>query len=275
VPANNRVAGETLRRLWPRALLALVAAAAITFGIYEVVESPGNQLFGKTVVSGPKNERVVALTYDDGPNPPYTNAILDVLRRERVHATFFVVGQAVQAYPQIVRREADDGNAIGNHTWNHGHLVLYDSKSLRETLERTDRAIFAATGAHSRIMRPPYGGRDWLVLDEVRKLGYTPVMWSVPLAKDWEYPPAPIIASRILRFVGDGSIIDLHDGNRGIVCARAHVAAHVCDRRSDVEATRLIVESLKARGYRFVTIPELLELQARNAAAKPIHADKS
>ena len=182
-----------------RAAVLVAAAGALVFGVYEVAESPGSQLFGKTLVSGPKNERVVALTYDDGPNPPYTDEILDVLRGERVHATFFVVGQAVQAYPQVVRREYRGGNAIGNHTWSHGHLVLYDTARLRETLQRTDDAIYAATGTHSRIMRPPYGGRDWLVLDEVRRLGYTPVMWSVPLANDWEYPPAPIIAARVLR----------------------------------------------------------------------------
>jgi len=237
-------------------VLALVAFAA--FEAYEFAESPGNQLFGKTLVSGPRDERVVALTYDDGPNPPYTDGILDVLRRERVHATFFVVGQAVKAYPGVVRREVREGNAVGNHTWSHEHLVLDDPQALRDTLQRTDGAIFAATGKHSRIMRPPFGGRDWLVLDEVRKLGYTPVMWSVPLAKDWEYPPASVIAQRVLRYVGDGSIVVLHDGNRGIVCG-TRVAPHVCDRSADVEATRLIVETLKREGYRFVTIPELLE----------------
>jgi peptidoglycan/xylan/chitin deacetylase (PgdA/CDA1 family) len=236
----------------------MVLLGAIAFVAYEVLESPGNQLFGKTLVSGPKNERVVALTYDDGPNPPYTDQILGVLRSERVHATFFVVGRAVQAYPRVARREIEGGNAIGNHTWNHGHLVLYGEDGLRRTLERTDQAIYAATGEHTRIMRPPFGGRDWLVLREVRKLGYTPVMWSVPLADDWDYPPAPLIAARVLRYVGDGAIIDLHDGNRGIVCARAHLSPRVCDRSADVEATRLIVESLKRQGYRFVTIPELL-----------------
>ncbi|HZY97984.1 MAG TPA: polysaccharide deacetylase family protein [Candidatus Baltobacteraceae bacterium] len=239
--------------------VCLALAAFVVFTAYEVAESPGSQIFGKTLVSGPRDERVVALTYDDGPNPPYTNAIVDVLRQERVHATFFVVGQAVQAYPGVVRREALDGDAIGNHTWSHDHLVLDDSAALRETLQKTDRAIFAATGTHTRIMRPPYGGRDWLVLGEVRKLGYTPVMWSVPLAKDWEYPSADVIAQRVLPYVTDGSIIVLHDGNRGIVCKRNHLAPHVCDRSADVEATRLIVETLKDKGYRFVTIPELLE----------------
>ncbi len=116
-------------------------------------------------------------------------------------------------------------------------------------------------------MRPPFGARDWLVLDEVRKLGYTPVMWSVPLANDWENPPARVIANRVLRYTGDGAIIALHDGNRGIVCARMREPGRLCDRSSDVEATRLIVEALKQQGYRFVTIPELLHMQAHG----PMH----
>jgi peptidoglycan-N-acetylglucosamine deacetylase len=253
------VIGRPARTHLARTAMLAALAAFVAFEAYEIAESPGSQIFGQTLVSGPKNERVVALTYDDGPNPPYTDEILRVLRAERVHATFFVVGQAVQAYPQVVRRELRDGNAIGNHTWSHGHLVLYDVVGLRETLQRTDAAIFAATGEHTRIMRPPYGGRDWLVLDEVRKLGYTPVMWSVPLANDWEYPPARVIAQRVLQYVDDGSIIVLHDGNRGVICARGHVSPHVCDRSGDVGATRLIVDALKREGYRFVTIPELLE----------------
>jgi peptidoglycan-N-acetylglucosamine deacetylase len=241
--------------------IGLLVALAVTG--YECAESPGNQIFGKTLVSGPKNERVVALTYDDGPNPPYTDQILAVLRAEHVHATFFVVGRAVQAYPRVLKREVEGGNAIGNHTWNHGHLLLYDKPGLRQTLVRTDQAIFAASGVHTRIMRPPFGARDWLVLEEVRRLGYTPVMWSVPLADDWDYPPARVIAARVLRYAGDGAIIDLHDGNRGIVCARTHVSPHICDRSADVEATWLIIASLKKKGYRFVTIPELLRLQPR------------
>jgi peptidoglycan-N-acetylglucosamine deacetylase len=252
--------------------LGLAVLVLVAYEGYKVVESPGNQLFGKTLVSGPRNERVVALTYDDGPNPPYTDELLSVLRAEHVHATFFVVGRAVAVYPSVVRAEVRDGNALGNHTWAHDHLVLDDVSGLRRTLQRTDRAIFTATGVHTRIMRPPYGGRDWLVLGEVRKLGYTPVMWSVPLAGDWEDPPAQVIAARILRYAGDGAIIDLHDGNQGIVCTKVHAAPRVCDRSSDVAATRLIIEALKRQGYRFVTIPELLEMQAHLAKRTPSHA---
>ncbi|HEX8806491.1 MAG TPA: polysaccharide deacetylase family protein [Candidatus Aquilonibacter sp.] len=244
-----------------QSLLACTLLAFVGFWAYEISENPSNQLFGKTFVSGPADERVVALTFDDGPNPPYTTAILDVLEREHVHATFFLVGRAVAAYSSVVRREVRDGDAIGNHTWSHGHMILMDAAQVRASLAKTDDAIYRAAGVHTKIMRPPFGARDWLVLDQVRKLGYTPVMWSVPLAKDWEEPPAQTIADRIVPYVHDGSIIVLHDGNRGIVCASPHVAAKTCDRHSEIEATRLIIEQLRAEGYRFVTVPELLSLK--------------
>jgi peptidoglycan/xylan/chitin deacetylase (PgdA/CDA1 family) len=241
-----------------RGFVFLALAALAAFSTYEYAESPYSQIFGKTVVQGPSNERVVALTFDDGPNPPYTNAILHVLEQEHVHATFFLVGRAVAAYPAIVRREIHDGDAVGNHTWDHAHLIVLDENEIRESLRRTEAAIARAAGVHTDLMRPPFGARDWMVLQQARELGYIPVMWSVPLANDWEHPPAPVIARRIIPNVADGSIIVLHDGNRGIICGSGHAAPSVCDRTPDIQATRMIVEALKKEGYRFVTIPELL-----------------
>ncbi|HET9028839.1 MAG TPA: polysaccharide deacetylase family protein [Candidatus Aquilonibacter sp.] len=241
-----------------RGVLVAALLGFIGFAAYEILENPSNQIFGRTVVSGPRNERVVALTYDDGPNPPYTDEILDVLQQEHVHATFFVVGRAAAAYPSVLEREARDGDAIGNHTWSHEHLIVMDAAAVRKSLKKTDAAIYAATHEHTRLMRPPFGARDWLVLDQARRMGYTPVMWSVPLAHDWENPPPAVIAQRILPKVQDGSIIVLHDGNRGMLCGRNAIPVRVCDRRNDIEATRLIVEALKREGYRFVTVPELL-----------------
>ena len=243
-------------------VIAVVAllVAAIGYASYEYLEAPANQLFGSALVSGPTSARVVALTFDDGPNPPYTTAILRVLREEKVHATFFVVGRAVAAYPAVVREEYADGNAIGNHTWEHEHLIARTPAQIDDSLARTDAAVYAATGSHTTLLRPPFGARDWLVLGEARRLGYTPVMWSVPLANDWEYPPAAAIAQRILSHVSNGAIMVLHDGNRGEVCTATD--AHDCDRSSDVAATRTIVETLKGEGYRFVTIPQLLALPA-------------
>lgn len=254
-----------LVRLGVLAAAALAMLGAVGWGAYEYSENPASQLFGATLVSGPTDRHIVALTFDDGPNPPYTTRILDVLERERVRATFFVVGRAVAAYPAVVRREARDGDAIGNHTWNHAHLIVLSASQIRRSLERTDTAIARAAGTRTTLMRPPFGARDWLVLAQARRLGLLPVMWSVPLPRDWDDPPARVIARRVLRYVRNGSIIVLHDGNRGLLCARNGLNERLCDRRADIAATRMIVEALKARGYRFVTIPELVRLKHRRS----------
>jgi peptidoglycan-N-acetylglucosamine deacetylase len=242
-------------------IAGIALLAALGFWGYEAAESPANQLFGATIVSVPTNQRVVALTFDDGPNPPYTTAILDVLEREHVHATFFLVGRAVAAYPDVVRREVRDGDAVGNHTWSHGHMILWNAAQVRASLAQTDDAIFRAAGVRTRLMRPPFGARDWLVLDQARRLGYTPVMWSVPLPRDWEQPAPRIVADRVFPYVRNGAIIVLHDGNRGIICAQAATSSATCLRRTEVEATRLIIDRLRGEGYRFVTVPQLLAMQ--------------
>ncbi|MFY9780075.1 MAG: polysaccharide deacetylase family protein [Candidatus Baltobacteraceae bacterium] len=243
-----------------KALRFLVLALVLGLGAYagyEFLEAPGNQIFGRTLVSGPPSLREVALTFDDGPNAPYTDRILDVLERERVRATFFVVGRAVVAYPATVRRMARDGDAIGNHTWDHAHLIVQSRAAVRDELQRTDAAVFRLTGRHTTLLRPPFGARDFAVLDEAKKLGYTVVMWSVPLPEDWEQPGVGTIVRRVVEHVADGSIIVLHDGNRGLVCGRT-LPSSLCDRSQDVAATKAIVDALRARGYRFATIPQLL-----------------
>lgn len=245
-------------------LAAIVILACAGFTAYEIVEQPTNPLFGPAVVAGPPRSHVIALTYDDGPNPPYTNAILRVLEQEGVHATFFVVGRAAQAYPAVLRRELRDGDAIGNHSWDHAHLIVLPASAVKRSLQRTDAAVFAATGVHMHLMRPPFGARDWSVMRTAQHLGYTVVLWNVPLARDWEYPPAHVIAQRVLDVAKDGSILVLHDGNRGIVCAHSTTPRRTCDRSQDISATRAIVRALKEKGYRFVTIPQLIALDRQS-----------
>jgi peptidoglycan/xylan/chitin deacetylase (PgdA/CDA1 family) len=244
---------------------AIFIVAFAVYEAYEALEAPANQLFGKTVVRGAPTSREVALTFDDGPNPPYTGEILDVLRRENARATFFVVGRAVVAYPEVTRRIVREGNAIGNHTWDHAHLIVESDATIRGELDRTHAAIERITGVDTKLMRPPFGARDFAVIGEAHKLGYRVVMWSVPLPRDWEQPGVATIVSRIVDNVADGSIIVLHDGNRGQICG-ARVPARVCDRSQEVPATREIVEILHRRGYRFVTIPQLIA----DAAAAPV-----
>jgi peptidoglycan/xylan/chitin deacetylase (PgdA/CDA1 family) len=239
--------------------LALAMLLAIgSYFAYEAVEAPENQLFGKTLVAGAPTMREVALTFDDGPNPPYTDRILEVLHKERAPATFFVVGRAAQAYPATLRRIVQYGNAIGNHTWDHPHMIIESAATMRSELLRTDATIARITGVHTHLMRPPFGARDFAVIGEAHKLGYRVVMWSVPLPQDWEQPGDATIAKRVVDNVTGGSIIVLHDGNRGYLCAADHRPIHDCDRNQDVAATREIIDTLRSRGFRFVTIPQLI-----------------
>ena len=249
-----------------RASRIIIAALAFLAGVglvgYELLEAPTVQVFGPTLAAVPQAHDTVALTFDDGPNPPYTDAILRVLERHDVHATFFVVGRAVGSAPQTLRRMVADGDAIGNHTWDHAHLNMLSQAGVRDEIERTDAAVFAATGRHTTLLRPPFGARDFAVIAQARQLGYTVVMWSVPLPHDWEQPGAGVIADRVLSRVTSGSIIVLHDGDRGLTCP---AQAAPCERGQEAQATDRIVTALQARGFRFVTVPQLLALQRENA----------
>jgi peptidoglycan/xylan/chitin deacetylase (PgdA/CDA1 family) len=236
----------TFRRI---AIVTLIVAA-IAAGAWYFFEAPVNQTFGSTVTQVPLQQKVVALTFDDGPNPPFTNEIVEYLHGVHVAATFFVVGKAVQAHPDVVRMEVRDGDAIGNHTWDHAHLVLLSKAHVERELDDAETAIQRATGVHSTLFRPPFGARDFLVLRIARDRGYRVIMWSVPLPSDWTNPPPAVIAQRVLKNVKNGSIIVLHDGNKGGYGNRA----------STVAATKLIVQALLAQGFRFVTVPELMRL---------------
>ena len=231
--------------------------------LWYLLENPNNQAFGPTVTHVPMRGKYVALTYDDGPNPPYTDEIVEYLHDQHVPATFFLVGMAVQKYPDTVKREVQYGDAIGNHSWDHSHLVLESRKHIRHQLEQTDQAIFDATGEHTRMFRPPFGARDYAVIQVAHAMGYQVIMWSVPLARDWENPPPQVIANRITRYVGDGAIIVLHDGNKG----------RPGNRESTVEATKLIVSQLRADGYQFVTVPQLIALGVSAERTPPPGSD--
>ena len=235
---------------WQTWALVVVLLGLIVLVLWYALENPRNQTFGNTVTQVPVKQKVVALTFDDGPNPPYTDEIVDYLYAQHVPATFFVVGRAVAQHPATVRKEVDDGDAVGNHSWDHAHLVLERRAHIAREISMTDAAILHATGVKTRLFRPPFGARDYAVISVARHMGYQVIMWSVPLPKDWQSPPPAVIRDRVMPFVRDGSIIVLHDGNRGMPGDRSHTVA----------ATKLIVQALRAQGYRFVTVPELLEL---------------
>jgi len=238
------------KRNWRTWTTIIVSLVLVLGAAWYFLENPKNQTFGNTITGVFVHQKVVALTFDDGPNPPYTDQIVDYLHAAHVPATFFVVGRAVEQYPDVVRKEVRYGNALGNHSWDHAHMVLERSQHIAREIEQTDDVIYRITGIHTRLFRPPFGARDYAVINTARRMGYQVIMWSVPLPRDWERPPPTVIRDRVLRYVKDGDIIVLHDGNRG----------KGGNRENTVEATKLIVEALRARGYRFVTVPQLLHV---------------
>ena len=189
------------RRKWLlRFGVAVAALALLVYVSYRLFEDPTNQMFGPTVVSGPTDQRVVALTYDDGPNPPYTNRILDVLKKEHIHATFFVVGRAAAQYPATVRRMAAEGQAIGNHTWDHVHLLVLPRSAMRSEMLKTDAVVYRLVHQHPKIMRPPFGARDWRVVYEMKRLGYAVIMCQYPCPRTGNIPaPASLPTGSCLK----------------------------------------------------------------------------
>jgi len=184
------------------ALMALFALAAFLISYYEY-HGIGPQ--DGIVRRGP-HEHVVSLTFDDGPNPIYTSQILDILKQKGVKASFFVVGQNVDKYPEIARRIVAEGHDIGNHTYTHRELVPSTEKLVLNQLEKTDLAIRKATGVRTRLFRPPRG----IYSNAVRKLvvakGYRIILWTVSSA-DWSGVSPKTIFRRIRWYTRNGGII--------------------------------------------------------------------
>ncbi|MEV4372048.1 polysaccharide deacetylase family protein [Nonomuraea sp. NPDC049637] len=179
--------------------------------------------------------KCVALTFDDGPGP-YTGTLLRHLAKYRAHATFFVVGRNVGVYPDVVRRTAEAGHELGNHTWSHPDLTRLSPAAIRSQLARTDQAVKSAAGVVPGLVRPPYGATD----RDVRRQAHRPlVLWSVDTL-DWRYRDSARVARVSLKRVRPGSVILFHDIHP-----------------TTVKALPRVLKGLSARGYRFVTVSEL------------------
>jgi peptidoglycan/xylan/chitin deacetylase (PgdA/CDA1 family) len=226
-------------RFWGPAVVATVLFIAVATGALY----PRSQVFGYALWRGSRAVHDVALTFDDGPDSRFTPQILAILARENVHATFFMVGANVVKHPQIARRVADEGHAIGNHTFTHPDLIVAAPRRVRSEIERTEQAILRATGIRTDLFRPPYGFRTPVVYRQLQRDGLRMVEWTLT-SQDWRNRGPAKICQRVLRRVRPGSIILFHDG-RG-------------NRSDTVAALPTIIRALKGRGYRLVTIPELL-----------------
>jgi peptidoglycan/xylan/chitin deacetylase (PgdA/CDA1 family) len=195
------------------------------------------------------DDKVIALTFDDGPNPPYTGRILDVLDRYGVPATFFCVGLHASAHTEELARMTEAGHRLANHTWSHPFLPDLSAAELAVQLERTDEALAAVAGElGSRLFRPPYGSRSPEILSWLGEGNHgTMVLWDVD-ANDWALPGADAIARAVLDQARPGSIALMHDGGG--------------DRSQTAEALPAIIEGLLDQDYRFVLVDEFTGPQA-------------
>lgn len=190
--------------------------------------------------SGP-SRKVVALSFDDGPFP-LTPRFVRMLRANRAVATFFMIGrQVTSSYQGTLQTELREGDALGDHTWSHPDLLASDE--VRGQLQRTLQVIRRLSGYTPCVFRPPYGDYDSSVVSTARSLGLATILWDVD-PSDWALPGVSAIVQRVLAQVRPGSIILSHDGGG--------------PRQQTLTAYPQIISRLRARGYRFLTVPELL-----------------
>jgi peptidoglycan/xylan/chitin deacetylase (PgdA/CDA1 family) len=213
--------------------------------------SPSSQLYGRTLTHG-RDPGQVALTFDDGPNDPYTQRLLDLLARHHALATFFLIGKYVRQRPEIARAIQAAGHAIGNHTYNHPNLIFVSAGRLRQEIEDCGKALEDAIGAPARLFRPPFGGRRPNVLRTARSLGLETVMWSVT-GYDWSAKTAGEIVDKVTRQIDSrrrrqSEVVLLHDGSH---------LGFGADRSRTVDATQVLLERYSALGNKFVSVQEL------------------
>jgi peptidoglycan/xylan/chitin deacetylase (PgdA/CDA1 family) len=238
----------TPRARWMRALVRMAVAAlcvvATAYVCFRVSRTRRLQLFGEIVTHVETRDSVVALTFDDGPTPAYTDSILAVLRRERARATFFVLGGDLERNPELGRRMVAEGHALANHTWSHPRMVGQSWARIRREVEDTDRQIRLAGERGPIHFRAPYSHKFVLLPWYLRRTGRTNVSWNVEPDGD---PSRP--AEEMVRLVLDeahpGAIILLHPW--------------YASRESSRQALPGIIRGLHARGYVLVTVPELLK----------------
>jgi peptidoglycan/xylan/chitin deacetylase (PgdA/CDA1 family)/predicted MFS family arabinose efflux permease len=209
--------------------------------------SPSSQLYGDIKTHGPRDRMEVALTFDDGPNDPWTTRIADTLDQYGVKATFFVIGQNADAKPEIVRDLVRRGELIGNHSYRHHKSDAVLDLNYSE-LDKGERAIARAANVCPAFFRPPNGFHTPWQLHAVDNASMTTVTWDV-IPRDWKDPPPDVIAQRVLDDVQPGSIILLHDG---------YNTTQGTDRSATLNALPGIIEGLRARGYDIVRLDELL-----------------
>ncbi len=228
------------------------AVAAVIGGLYWVFLSPYSQLFGPYPWRGRDGERVVALTFDDGPNEPYTSQIAEILNDRGVRATFFQVGRCVERSPATTEALAAAGHVIGNHSLSHRLRTYLRWGAFAGEIERTQEIFRQVLGKEPQLVRMPWLWRQPAILSLLARGGLMPVSGLFCHPLEVFQLDAARIAARAIAQARPGAIIIFHDGYN----------ARGGDRAATVEAVRITVDGLRDRGYRFVTVDQLLGVSA-------------
>ncbi len=201
---------------------------------------------GEIVWEVPTDDKIIALTFDDGPFPKTTDMILDLLKKYNAKATFFVLGNKVERYPETIKREIAEGHEVANHTFNHVYFQRSISQAtIREEIVRTEKALEALTGKKPQLFRPPGGYYNEHSIAIAKTLGYTTIMWSWHQdTNDWKSPGVNKIVNKVLNNARNGDIVLLHD--------------YIPGSMQTVKALDTILDELTKRGYAFVTVTELM-----------------
>ena len=229
-------------------VVSAVALAAASTAAYQSM-APSAQWYGHTFTRLPRSSKKLALTYDDGPNDPHTQRLMEVLAKHNVQATFFLIGRYVQQKPEIVRELVKAGHVVGNHTQTHPQLIFQTRTQARIQISTCQNILSDAIGHSTNLFRPPYGGRRPAILKIARELGLEPIMWSVT-CYDWKPTTPERIEKHAIRQIRGGDVILLHDGGHAQMGA---------DRSQTVTATDSLITRYKNEGYEFVTIPQMLK----------------
>ncbi|MFN8953351.1 MAG: polysaccharide deacetylase family protein [Aphanizomenon sp.] len=207
----------------------------------------------------PPEKKVIALTFDDGPWPNTTAKVLDILKKNRIKSTFFVVGQNVKNYPDLTKQIVADGHIIANHTWHHWYHQMNAQAAAYEVANTTD-IIYQTTGVRTSLFRPPGGIMNNGVAAYAKNNKYAVIMWSAD-SMDYSRPAVPRLMNNIFREAKPGGIVLMHDGGG--------------DRSHTVKALPEIINRFRKQGYEFVTVPELLEMQDQHPQLTAKNKSKS
>lgn len=199
------------------------------------------------------SQKVVALTFDDGPHYKTTAKILEVLREKHVRATFFILGENAKNSPQLLAQELADGHEIGNHSYSHRHLNHLSKATITEEISKAEKEIMAIAPKPA-IFRPPGGLFNRTVLEAAQEQGYTTILWTID-PHDWTRPPTQQVIDQTLSHAKPGNIVLMHDGQYPLPTPEALVA---------------IIDKLQQQGYEFVTVTELLQYSEINEARPSI-----